>query len=177
MNLRSGLTAAMAAAAVFLTSSSPTIAADPEIARGQYLVTIMGCGDCHTAGHFFGHPDTAHPLAGSDVAFGLPEGTFAGPNLTPDKETGLGNWTVPQIVTAITKGERPDGRALAPVMPWRGFSHLTAQDARAIAVYLKSLTPVSNRVPGPFGPREKAESFVMTIIPAEVYATLPKPPQ
>jgi hypothetical protein len=92
---------------------------------------------------------------------------FHGPNLTPDKETGLGNWTVEQIVTAMTKGTRPDGRVLAPIMPWRAFANLSRRDALAIAVYLKSLPPVKNKVPGPFGPNDKPTSFVMKIVPPE----------
>jgi mono/diheme cytochrome c family protein len=151
-------------------------AADPQVERGGYLVRIMGCGDCHTPGHFFGHPDMTKMLAGSDVGFGIPNlGVFAGPNLTPDPATGLGKWTNAQIVAAVTKGVRPDGRELAPVMPWRGFAGLTPSDAMAIAVYLKSVPPVSNQVPGPFGPNETPTMFVMTILPGPVYAGLPKP--
>ena len=94
--------------------SATAHAADPQVERGKYLVAIGGCTDCHTPGHFFGHPDMARFLGGSDVGFGIPgHGVFVGPNLTPDKETGLGNWTAQQIVTAITTGERPDGRMLA----------------------------------------------------------------
>ena len=115
-------------------------------------------------------------LGGSDVGFGIPgHGVFVGPNLTPDKETGLGNWTEQQIVTAITTGERPDGRMLAPIMPWLGLSHLTKSDALAIAAFLKSYRPVKNKVPGPFGPNEKPSVFVMSVLPGEVYAGLPKP--
>jgi hypothetical protein len=77
-------------------------------------------------------------LAGSDVGFAVPGlGIFVPPNLTPDA-TGLGNWTTQQIATAITTGERPDGRILAPIMPWRSILHLTKSDAQAIAVYQQS---------------------------------------
>jgi mono/diheme cytochrome c family protein len=59
--------------------------------RGKYLVTFGGCLDCHTPGYFFGKPDFSRYLGGSDVGFLLPGlGIFVGPNLTPDKETGLG---------------------------------------------------------------------------------------
>lgn len=141
-------------------------AADSTIEHGKYLVSIMGCTDCHTSGHFFGHPDMTRFLGGSDVGFLVPGlGVFVGPNLSSDKETGLGNWTAKQIVTAITTGERPDGRMLAPSMPWRGFANLTNTDALAIATYLKSLPPISNKVPGPFGPQEKPTVFVLSIQP------------
>ena len=150
-------------------------AADPQVERGKYLVALGGCTDCHTKGHFFGHPDMARYLAGSDVGFGIPGmGVFVGPNLTPDPVTGLGNWTAQQIVTAITTGTRPDGRVLAPSMPWRGLAALTNPDALAIAAYLKSLPPVSNRVPGPFGADDQPTVFVMSLQPGAAYGT-PKP--
>jgi mono/diheme cytochrome c family protein len=152
-------------------------AADPQVERGKYLVQIGGCNDCHTPGHFLGHPDMARYLGGSDVGFGIPGlGVFVGPNLTPDKETGLGTWTARQIVTAITKGERPDGRILAPAMPWRDFANLTEPDALAIAAFLESLPPVSHKVAGPFGPSEPPAVFVMSVLPGPVYASQ-KPPQ
>ena len=93
-----------------------------EIARGKYLVQFGGCIDCHTPGYFFGKPDMPRALAGSEVGFEIPGlGVFYGPNLTPDKETGLGNWTKAQIVTALQKGTRPDGRSWRPIMPWQGL--------------------------------------------------------
>ena len=68
-------------------------------------VRIHRCFDCHTPGYFFGKPDMARYLGGSDVGFEIPGlGVFVGPNLTPDKETGLGNWTSEQIVTALHTG-------------------------------------------------------------------------
>ena len=75
---------------------------------------------------------------------------FHGPNLTPDNETGLGKWTTDEIVAAFQTGKRPDGRELAPIMPWRNFASFTPEDAQAIAAYLKSLPPIANKVPGPF---------------------------
>lgn len=153
-------------AAAMLTSVSATSGAnaDEQVERGKYLVTIGGCNDCHTPGYFFGKPDMARMLGGSEVGFEMPGlGTFYGPNLTPDKATGLGNWSGAEIVTALQTGMRPDGRALAPIMPWRAFANLTEADAQAIAAFLKSLPPVANKVPGPFGPDEKPTSFVMKI--------------
>ncbi len=68
-------------------------------------------------------------LGGSEVGFEIPGlGVFHGPNLTPDMETGLGSWTEEQIVTAFTTGMRPDGRKLAPIMPWQAFANLTPED-------------------------------------------------
>ena len=76
-------------------------------------------------------------------------GIFYPPNLTPDPEPGLGKWSEQDIVTSLHTGLRPDGRQLAPIMPWRAYAHLTQDDAFAIAAYLKSLPPVSHAVPPP----------------------------
>ena len=136
------------------------------VERGRYLVTIMTCTDCHTPGTFIGMPDMTRFLGGQEVGFEIPGlGTFHPPNLTPDPETGLGNWSEQQIVTALTTGARPDGRMLAPIMPWMHYANLAPEDAMAIAVYLKSLTPVVNKVPGPFGPNETPTAFVMRVVP------------
>ena len=81
-------------------------------------MTFGGCHDCHTPGYFLGKPDMARYLGGSDVGFELPGlGVFVAPNLTPDRETGLGGWTAAQIVGALKTGKRPDGRELAPIIP------------------------------------------------------------
>jgi mono/diheme cytochrome c family protein len=146
-----------------------------QIARGKYLVTLASCTDCHTPGYFFGKPDAARYLGGSDVGFAIPPGVFYGPNLTPDKETGLGNWTDAQIIAAIKQGKRPDGRELVPVMPFPAFASLTDADARAIVAYLKSLPPVKNKVPGPFGPNEKPTGFIMKVEPGSGMPQPPKP--
>jgi len=155
----------------------PSYAADDaQVARGEYLVTIGGCNDCHTPGYFLGNPDMSKFLGGSDVGFEIPGlGVFVGPNITPDKETGIGSWTPEQIVTAMQTGKRPDGRILAPIMPWHAFAQLTADDATAIAAFLQSLKPVSNKVPGPFKPGEKVSTFMLRIMPpGETAAAAPK---
>src|ERR1700728_3892847 len=105
--------AAIVAAATLL----PKAHAETPVDRGHYLVVIAGCNDCHTPGFFFGKPDQAKYLGGSDVGFEIPGlGVFNGRNITPDKETWIGNWTDEQIATAITTGKRPDGRQLGPLM-------------------------------------------------------------
>ncbi len=169
--------AACAILAALGTAATSAIAADSAaVARGKYLVIVAGCSDCHTPGSLLGKPDMARFLGGSDVGFAIPGlGVFPGRNLTPDKETGLGNWTTKQIITAFTTGVRPDGRILAPIMPWMALGKLTKSDQRAIALYLKSLKPVQNAVPGPFGPSETPTTFVMTVMPGNVYAGMPKP--
>lgn len=138
-----------------LTATGNANAADNS-ARGAYLTGILGCGDCHTPGAMAGKPDMNRRLGGSDVGWQVPGlGVFVGPNLTPDRDTGLGRWTDAEIVAAIRTGMRPDGRQLAPVMPYMGYSQMTDADAAAIVAYLRTLKPVSATVPGPFGPDEK----------------------
>jgi mono/diheme cytochrome c family protein len=174
--IHSIVAAGFAAILLGAAASPAAAAADKQIARGKYLVVLGSCTDCHTPGHFLGKEEAERHLAGSDVGFFLPGlGTFLGPNLTNDKETGLGNWTVKQVVAALQTGVRPDGRILAPVMPWQAFAHMTKSDATAVAVYLKSLPPISHKVAGPFGPDEKVTSFVMTVVPADVFNAMPKP--
>jgi len=160
--------AAAAAGIVLSVSIAGSAAAQSQADRGKYLVTIAGCMDCHTPGYFFGKPDMARYLGGSEVGFEIPGlGVFHGPNLTPDPDTGLGKWSVAQIVTALKTGKRPDGRELAPIMPWRAFSNMTDADATAIATFLKSIPAVKNKVPGPFGPNDKPTEFVMKVVPGE----------
>jgi mono/diheme cytochrome c family protein len=102
--------------------AAPAAADDQAIERGSYLVAIAGCSDCHTPGGLLGNPDTNRMLGGSDVGFGAPGyGVAVGPNLTPDKETGLGGWTSEEIIKAMTMGLRPDGRFSRGPCPGRGF--------------------------------------------------------
>ena len=168
---------AAAAATVFAVAALlPRAHADSQTDRGKYLVTLAGCNDCHTPGYFFGKPDMARYLGGSEVAFEIPGlGAFPGRNITPDKETGIGSWTKEQIVTALQQGQRPDGRTLAPIMPYHAFSYLTKEDAFAIAAFLQSVPAVKNEVPGPFKPGDKISIFTFRILPpGETAAGSPK---
>src|SRR5208282_3298037 len=126
---------AFGAALTALGSLPSSASADEaQVARGRYLVTIAGCSDCHTPGALIGSPDMKRYLGGADVGFAIPgQGVFVGQNLTPDKETGLGSWTSDQIIAAIRMGKQPDGGALSAVMPYPALSHLTDEDAQAIA--------------------------------------------
>jgi mono/diheme cytochrome c family protein len=167
---------AFLAASIFMLPPSPATADEETVKRGEYLVTLGGCNDCHTPGYFFGKPDMSRFLGGSDVGFEIPGlGVFVGRNITPDKETGIGSWTPEQILTALQSGVRPDGRTLAPIMPWHAFAQLTEDDAMAIVAFLQSVKPVSNPVPGPFKPGEKVSAFMMRIMPpGETAADAPK---
>jgi mono/diheme cytochrome c family protein len=153
-----------------VASAGPALADEAQIQRGKYLVTITGCSDCHTPGGLLGQPDMARYLGGSDVGFAIPGvGVYVGPNLTPDNDTGLGAWSNDQIIAALRTGKRPDGRMLSEVMPFPALAHLTDEDANAIVAFLKSLPPVKNKVPGPFGPNDKATTFVSIVLSAAQY--------
>ncbi len=114
--------------------------------RGAYLVTALThCGECHTPRNFLGAPKTDMYLAGSVDG---PEGELA-PNITPDEGTGIGEWSVADIVWFLETGLKPDGddtQGLMSEVIEHGYKYLTAADLEAIAVYLKSLKPIQNKV-------------------------------
>lgn len=152
----------MLALALLLGGAAHAAAAEP--GRGAYLAKIMDCGGCHTGGALVGQPDPELWLAGSEVGFAIPGlGVFYPPNLTPDPETGLGKWSEADIVRAVRTGQHPDGRELAPAMPWRSYAALTDEDAAALAAYLKSLKPVRRAAPRPAGPSEKPPSPYLAV--------------
>ncbi len=117
-------------------------------ARGAYLVnSVIGCSDCHTPiDPSTGTPQMDKYLAGGQPYEG-PWGIVYGGNITPDEATGLGSWSEAEIRRALVSGVGKDGRRLI-LMPWYAYANLTAEDADAVAYYLKNgLEPVSNQVP------------------------------
>lgn len=157
----------IAAVAVGLCAAAiPAAAAEtvPQLKRGEYLARIMDCTGCHTPGALVGKPDTNRYLAGSDIGFQIPGvGTFYPPNLTPDRETGLGAWSEADIVKAVRAGTRPDGRVLVPIMPYHSYAALTDDDAKALAGYLKSMKPIRNQAPKIAGPAEKPSAPFLAV--------------
>jgi len=125
-----------------------------QVKRGKYLVELLGCGACHTDGALEGVPDFDKALAGSSIgiAYSSPlgeelPGIIFAPNLTPDEETGIGLWSDRQIENAIRVGVgRHSGRKIA-VMPWQGYTKMLPEDVEAIVAYLRSIKPVSHKVP------------------------------
>ena len=164
--MRRVLVAAVSAASLLAVFAAPASAQD-RVKRGEYLASIMDCAGCHTTGALIGQPDPARFLGGSDVGFQIPGlGTFYPPNLTPDAKTGLGTWTETDIIKAVRTGVRPDGRVLAPVMPYHSYGKLTDADAQALAAYLKSIKPVQHATPALVGPSEKpAAPFLAVTMP------------
>jgi mono/diheme cytochrome c family protein len=149
--------------------------------RGAYLVTMMGCNDCHTPwkmGAQGPEPDmtralTGHPQdmvmppapaasgpwiwhgAATNTAFAGPWGVSFTANLTPDPETGLGKWTEDMfIATMRTARHQGKGRPILPPMPVKMIGKATDEDLKSIFAYLQSLPPTKNRVPAPIDPPE-----------------------
>jgi mono/diheme cytochrome c family protein len=116
--------------------------------RGDYLVnTIMTCGNCHTPKG----PPAA--IAGKDFSGGLtwdePPFKVTAPNITQDKETGIGAWSDAEIITVLRTGKRPNGVQIAEIMPSAFYGIITDNDMKAIVAYLRTLKPVANKVPDP----------------------------
>jgi len=108
----------------------------PVVKRGAYLLHAGGCTSCHTA-----DDDDAVALSGGH-ALETPFGTFYSPNITPDPETGIGNWTDEDFVNALWHGVGPDGGSYYPAFPYTSYTGMSREDALAIKAYLFSLEPV-----------------------------------
>lgn len=143
---------------LFCLPMLPSIAyAADAIARGQYLVNLLGCGRCHTEGYLIGDEATGPYLAGSRLgmaytAYSIDEshpGVVFPSNLTGDPETGLGAWSVDDIILAMTEGVAKSGHERLLIMPWVNYTALSRKDLEAVAIYLKSLGPVARAIPEP----------------------------
>jgi mono/diheme cytochrome c family protein len=119
-------------------------AAEPSeetIARGKALVVAGDCVSCHTA-------DPAKPFAGGK-RIETPFGAIYSPNITPDRDTGIGGWSEQDFYRALRSGVAPDGSRYYPAFPYPYFSKLTRDDILAIRAYLSTLAPVQNEAPPP----------------------------
>ncbi len=173
--------------AAALPSNEPVITTQNFIPRGAYIVTVMGCHDCHSpkimtergpapdpARLLSGHP-AQMPLAKFDTSttknwalFNMTGTAVVGPwgasfaaNLTSD-QTGIGAWTLDNFRKAMKEGKSKglDGsRPILPPMPWENFKDLSEEDLSAIFAYLKSTKPVDNVVPRPLTPDQLGEYY------------------
>jgi hypothetical protein len=171
-----GLSAAALLAAVVVPlvaqQSSPLPPAKPEkmaavgtAARGAQLVMLGGCHDCHTpklpdgqidfSKAFMGHPTNAalapEVVGGASTNMHLtawrgPWGLTLAPNLTPDKETGIGNWTLADFKKTLRTGVNPKGEAVRPPMPVGNLQNLPDADLEAIYLHLRDAKPIKNLV-------------------------------
>jgi len=119
--------------------------------RGRYLTqTVLGCPSCHSQKDWTQHGAPA--VVGKEMAgqlFPLPglPGTVVAPNITPDPESGAGNWTDDQIARAIREGIKHDGTTIFPIMPYANYRVLSDEDVASVVVYLRSLPVVRNLLP------------------------------
>jgi mono/diheme cytochrome c family protein len=159
---------AIGAAAMLLTAGWAR-AAETLAERGSYLVnTIAACGRCHTPRDAQGNAIGAMALAGGFAFDDGAIGHVVGPNITPDRETGIGNWTEAQIVTAVRYGTRPDGTIIGPPMPVDSYREMSDRDLAAIAAYLHRMKPIRHAVA-----RTEYKKPPTAHDPAEVHAEAP----
>jgi hypothetical protein len=144
----------------YLYFRKPTIAPPTDIkveitptrlARGKYLYNLADCDGCHSQRDFsrFDGPVVGSGRGRGNVFppdMGLP-GVVAARNITPDKETGIGNWTDGEKIRAIREGISRDGTGLFPMMGYERFRHMSDEDVYSLVAYLNILTPIQNPVP------------------------------
>ena len=187
------LLAAVVVASLGATAASrpakkvPVVDRAAQLKRGEYLVTIGGCHDCHTPwitqpdGSFgpdmsralSGHPQQfpitqqnqftsdrwGYAGAATNTAFSGAWGVSFAANLSPDVETGTGIWTFDIFRNTIRRGKHWGvARPLLPPMPWFNYRHMTDDDLLAVFTYIHSLKPIRNEVPSPLPPAQKGTS-------------------
>ncbi len=121
---------------VFLGAGSDPIKV--EIQRGEYLVKIAGCANCHTD-----TDNNGAPLTGG-VKLETPFGIFFGPNITPDRETGIGSWSFSDFARAMHLGKAPAGTRYYPAFPYASYTQIRFDDLRAMYAYLQTRPPVKS---------------------------------
>lgn len=108
------------------------------VERGRYLATAADCGSCHT--------EAGNRLFAGGRAIETPFGVLAAPNITPDRETGIGTWTDDQFDAAVRQGRSRNGARLYPAMPFPYYSRMSREDVKDIRAYLNTIEPVRNAV-------------------------------
>lgn len=121
------------------TGPPADLAASDPIARGRYLAQAADCAACHTS--------RGGQLFAGGLAFHLPFGTIYSPNITADKDTGIGSWSDAQFLGALHRGVDDQGQPLYPAMPYPAYTYMTDADALAIKAYIFSLPAVKNTPP------------------------------
>jgi mono/diheme cytochrome c family protein len=131
------------AAPVLILTRAPAATPDQQkfeqIEHGRYMATLADCTACHTK------KEGGTPFAGGRP-IETPFGTILSANITPDRETGIGNWTDQQFDDAVRHGIRPDGSRLYPAMPYTSYTKMSHDDVKAIRTYLATVEPVHNPV-------------------------------
>ncbi len=124
-------------------AASPSAAGDP--AKGRYIVAANGGCDCHGP-DLAGFKEDA-PAAQSGEMFRGAFGSVTAKNITPDKETGIGDWTDDEVINAIRNGVDADGMPLFPIMPYVSFHFMSNTDVADLVAFLRTIPAVRNDVP------------------------------
>lgn len=134
--MKNGIFRSILASLAFLASGLALAAADASLVeRGRYLAQLGDCVACHTSGN-------EAPMAGGR-ALETPFGKLYSTNITPDKETGIGNYSFAQFDRAMRQGVAADGHNLYPAMPYPSYAKMTREDMQALYAYLmEGLAPV-----------------------------------
>ena len=134
-----GLASVVFLLAVMTSASLAASAGDPK--RGEYVARLGGCHSCHTVIAKKG------TLLAGGLALKSPFGTFHVPNITPDRETGIGGWSDDDFIRAMTEGVAPDGSHYYPAFPFTSYTRMTRRDLLDLKAYLDTVPPVRNAVP------------------------------
>jgi mono/diheme cytochrome c family protein len=176
-----------------LALAAPPTASSSQAKRGEYLVNLGACHDCHTPKKMgpkgpeldterllSGHPEQMAVTSGPALqgpwlaatvatmtAWSGPWGISFTANLTPDRETGLGAWTEQNFIDTMRTGRHMGrGRPILPPMPWEMYGKLTDQDLKAVFAYLRTIPAVKNRVAQPIPPAAPAAASASASEPA-----------
>jgi mono/diheme cytochrome c family protein len=150
------------------SAAQPT--GDALIARGKYLTVAADCAACHTT-------EGGKPFAGG-LAFKLPFGTIYSPNITPDRENGIGAWSDAEFARAMRSGVGRHGEDLYPAFPYTSYALLSSDDVLAIRAYLATLAPVATPAPAnslafPFNQRPIMRGWKLLFLDSEPFESDP----
>lgn len=130
-----------------VTSEGKTAQENELIKQGEYVAKMGDCIACHT------NMEDKTPAFSGGLPLKTPFGTFYSPNITPDKETGIGHWTLEDFTRALKEGRDPHGRNYFPVFPYLYYSKMSHEDIRALYTYLMHIPAVrmeNKSLPFPF---------------------------
>lgn len=171
---------AIAGLAVLWIASAPqTVPASvlaphaPDLANGKEMFYAGGCTSCHAI-----PKEKDKTKLGGGLALKSPFGTFYVPNISPDKNDGIGAWSEAEFVTAMLKGTSPTGDHLYPAFPYTSYQRMRLDDVRDLFAYLKTLPPVAGKVrahdlPFPFNIRRALGLWKLLYLDGKPFAPDP----
>jgi len=118
----------------------------PDLDNGETMFAIGGCASCHAVPNADKSKIDRTRLGGG-LALKTPFGTFYAPNISPDRNDGIGRWSEANFITAMWKGTDPQDQNLYPAFPYTSYQHMQLDDVRDLFAYLKTLPPVKGRPP------------------------------